>query len=145
MFAYYTIGVSLIWIKLFFFCPRVDVRKEENYTVLSDSFVGSLCKSTKIESTETKVEETKPVTWQEYKKSVFSLNFLLFNIFSIISTVRIASFQIWILPWLKWTFQDLPEEEANELVSKNMDIYGIMYFASMVICPLPGNRRCSRR
>ncbi|CAG5097662.1 Oidioi.mRNA.OKI2018_I69.XSR.g15174.t1.cds [Oikopleura dioica] len=138
MFSYYTMGVGLIWVKLFFFCPRYDVKKEENYTILSDSFVGSFFKSTKIETVETKVEEVKPVTWQEYKKSVFSLNFLLFNIFSIITTLRISSIPIWILPWLKWTFQDFPEDEASELVSKNMDIYGIMFYASIIICPIPG-------
>jgi len=138
MFAYYSMGVSLIWVKLFFFCPRYDVKKTENYTILADSFVGSFCKKTKIESVEKEAEEVMPVTWQEYKKSLFSLNFVLFNIFSIITTLRISSIPIWILPWLKWTFQDFPEDEAADLVSKNMDIYGIMFYASMIICPIPG-------
>jgi hypothetical protein len=42
------------------------------------------------------------------------------------------------LPWLKWTFRDFPSVEADELVSQNMNIYGIMFFVSIILCPIPG-------
>ena len=65
----------------------------------------------------------------------------------VFNLIRVSSIPAWILPWLQWTFSELEEEEADENVSINLNIYGLMFYASLIISPIPGAflsclRRC---
>ena len=49
---------SVLWIKLFFFCPRRFVVEDSEKSVFQQSFVGSLCARSKSVNDENNEEET---------------------------------------------------------------------------------------
>ena len=139
MLLIYAACSSILWIKTFFFCPKYFLKEDKNQSVFRQSFVGTLCRnSSEPESNEPEKESEEP-SFAEYKKSVLSPVFLTMLLFSTIVTLRVNSFPSWCLPWLRWTFREFPNDEADSLVSQNMDIYGLLFFVSIVLCPIPGN------
>ena len=60
---------SVLWIKLFFFCPRRFVDEDSEKSVFQQSFVGSLCARSKS-VTEEKTEEETPEDSSKDSKSL---------------------------------------------------------------------------
>jgi hypothetical protein len=139
MLLIYAACSSIIWIKTFFLTPRYFVKEGKNQSVFRESFVGSLCRNSVAEQNEEPEKVSENVTFADYKKSLFSPVFLTVLVYSTILTLRLNSFPAWCLPWLRWTFRKFPNDEADELVSMNMDIYGLLFFVSILLCPIPGN------
>lgn len=139
MLLIYAACSSIIWIKTFFLCPRYFVKEDNNQSVFRESFIGSLCRNTVAVKKVEPEKVTEKLTFADYKKSLLSPVFLTMLMSSTVLTLRLNSFPTWCLPWLRWTFREFPDDEADELVSQNMDIYGLLFFASIILCPIPGN------
>ena len=97
---------SVLWIKLFFFCPRRFLAEGNEKSVFQQSFVGSFCHSKNLVDEEkpddsTQEDSSKAPKFSDYKKTILSAVFLSFLLFSVILTIRLNSFPIWCLPWLK--------------------------------------------
>ena len=94
--------------------------------------------SSEILSTESIVDEDNRDPERSTWRYIFCWKHAISVIFYASLMMRVSSFPIWLYPWLKWTFSVQNCDEAEQNVSRVMDMFGYSYYLSIFISPLPG-------
>lgn len=146
MMTFYAALTIIMHIQTFLYTPYGVVPKgvdTETYSVFDESIIGRyICRSSKTtpsppgEKVEEKEKDRKDVDpGPSAKDSLLSLKFLSVCVYCMVLQTRMNSIPGWTYSWLQWCFGDTPEGKEN--VNNVMDVFGFMFFSSVLISPIP--------